>query len=166
MIILSLTGLLFNQFFLHKTVDSQQQSADPTTATSNCQDDSSKSSSDFSSRQDGTGGSTSSKEKDDFALHRQIFGLRVINRHGFELRWDAYSLWRHMAFSAWPAIADRYNFSLAGWRLVVFEPIHVVQLFSPEAAIQARPPVVDEGEHQTSGGEREFQAESAKTTNE
>ncbi|VUZ40909.1 unnamed protein product, partial [Hymenolepis diminuta] len=34
------------------------------------------------------------------------------------------------------------------------------------AAIQARPPVVDEGEHQTSGGEREFQAKSVTTTND
>ncbi|KAM7537980.1 hypothetical protein Aperf_G00000064187 [Anoplocephala perfoliata] len=82
-----------------------------------------------------------SSQKEPFGdNYRQIFGLRAINRNGFGVRWNVDSLWRHMAFSAWPAIADRYNFSLAGRRLVVFEPIHVVQLFSPELAIRARPP--------------------------
>ncbi|VDK37359.1 unnamed protein product [Taenia asiatica] len=69
---------------------------------------------------------------------RQLFGLRSINLHGFEVRWDADNLWRYMAFSTWPAIAGRYNFSLAGRRLVIFEPIHVVQLFSPAEAMRAR----------------------------
>lgn len=80
---------------------------------------------------------TASPESKNASL-RQLFGLRSINLHGFEVRWDADSLWRYMAFSTWPAIADRYNFSLAGRRLVVFEPIHVVQLFSPAEAMRTR----------------------------
>nr|CDS28191.1 sterol regulatory element binding protein [Hymenolepis microstoma] len=148
-------------FLLFETIGNHQQSADLTT-TSNYQDDSSKTPPDSPSN--GTKGSASSNERDEYVLHRQIFGLRVINRHGFELRWDADSLWRHMAFSAWPAIADRYNFSLAGWRLVVFEPIHVVQLFSPESAVQAGPLVVDEEELQTAGGEGKCQADGTTTS--
>lgn len=97
---------------------------------------------------------------DNYALHRQIFGLRVINRNGFEVRWDVDSLWRHMAFSAWPAIADRYNFSLGGRRLVIFEPIHVVQLFSPDVAIRARPPA------NTAAGECAGDCQADSTTNE
>ncbi|KAL5109668.1 Sterol regulatory element-binding protein cleavage-activating protein [Taenia crassiceps] len=80
---------------------------------------------------------TSSPESKNSSL-RQLFGLRSINLHGFEVRWDADNLWRYMAFSTWPAIADRYNFSLADRRLVVFEPIHIVQLFSPAEAMRAR----------------------------
>ncbi|VDO07025.1 unnamed protein product [Rodentolepis nana] len=152
-------------FLVFETINNQQQPADPTTTTSDSQDDSSKPPPDSPYNQNGTKSSTSSHEKnDDFVLHRQIFGLRVINRHGFELRWDTDSLWRHMAFSAWPSIADRYNFSLSGWRLVVFEPIHVVQLFSPESAVQAGPLVVDEEERLTAGGEGGCQTDGASTT--
>ncbi|CDS39706.2 sterol regulatory element binding protein [Echinococcus multilocularis] len=85
---------------------------------------------------------TAFSETEDVSF-RRLFGLRSINLHGFEVRWDADNLWRHMAFSTWPSIADRYNFSLEGRRLVIFEPIHVVQLFSPAEAMHARRPAYE-----------------------
>ncbi|VDM16509.1 unnamed protein product [Hydatigera taeniaeformis] len=88
----------------------------------------------------GTGESKINSPESRNASLRQLFGLRSINLHGFEVRWDADNLWRHMAFSTWPAIADRYNFSLSDRRLVVFEPIHVVELFSPAEAMRTRRP--------------------------
>ena len=99
----------------------------------------------FSARNDSKIESISS-ESEDASVHSQLFSLRSISRHGFEVRWDTDSLWRYFAFSTWPAIADRYNISLAGKRLVVFEPIHVVRAFSPAEAIRTRPPAYDSSE--------------------
>uniref|UniRef100_A0A5K3FTH8 SSD domain-containing protein n=1 Tax=Mesocestoides corti TaxID=53468 RepID=A0A5K3FTH8_MESCO len=89
---------------------------------------------------DRRGGVFPSPDSKDGFVDEQLYGMRSINRHGFELRWDAETLWRHVAFSAWPAIAEVYNFSLADRRLVVFEPIHVVQRVHPKQAMHLRPP--------------------------
>ncbi len=58
---------------------------------------------------------------------KSLYGVLSLNRHGFEVRWDMETLWRHMAFLVWPTFANQYNFSLAYRRLVVFEPIHIVE---------------------------------------
>ncbi len=90
---------------------------------------------------DSPSSSSFNSHQDSFDAEREKspFGVRSLNRHGFEVRWDTETLWRHMAFSAWPAIANLYNFSLADRRLVVFEPIHVVQTFKAGDALRARP---------------------------
>ncbi len=70
---------------------------------------------------------------------KNLFGVPSLNSLGFEVLWDMETLWRHMAFLAWPSFANQYNFSLAYLRLVVFEPIHVVKTVKASNTLCAQP---------------------------